>query len=192
MSVKAPRCWSFESWSGYAALCLFLGQIDDFRRTRHTLLERFGTTTDPIIAGRVGLACLLLPATGEELRNATALADRAVAAGPRHPNYVDFMVAKGLAEYRQDRPDSAIDWLEKASAGGAALPARLVLAMARHRRGQLEKARQTLTAGINSYDWDQYPVRNQDLWICHLVRREAEALILPNPARNSIWNGPAS
>ncbi len=149
---------------------------------RKALLERFGNTTDPTIAERTGRACLLLPVTGDELRQAAALADRAVAAGPKHPYYVFFTAAKGLAEYRRDHLDSAIDWLGKAIAGKAFMPARLVLAMAQHRRGQIEQARRTLAEAIQSYNWERTPVGNHDIWICHVLRREAEALIVPNLA----------
>ena len=38
------------AWLGYAELCLFLGQAEEYRRTRRTLLDRFGTTTSPSTA----------------------------------------------------------------------------------------------------------------------------------------------
>jgi serine/threonine-protein kinase len=41
------------------------------------LLKRFGGTTDPYAAERISRACLLRPATGDELRRALALAERA-------------------------------------------------------------------------------------------------------------------
>ena len=54
---------------------------------------------------------------------------------------------------------------------------RLVLAMALHQDGQLAEARKTLTAAILSYDWKAIQARDQDAWICHVLRREAEGLI---------------
>ena len=57
---------------------------------------------------------------------------------------------------------------------------RLVLAMALHQDGQLAEARKTLAAAILSYDWRATQARDHDAWICHVLRREAEGLILPN------------
>src|SRR5262249_60216366 len=75
-----------DPWYGYAQLCAFLGNEEAYHRARKALLERFGgTTNDWVVAERTSLACLLLPAPGEELRRAVALADRAVAAGPKFP-----------------------------------------------------------------------------------------------------------
>ena len=55
-------------------------------RARKALLERSGDSTDHwAMAERDSLACLLLPASGEELRRAVALVDRAVATGPKFP-----------------------------------------------------------------------------------------------------------
>ena len=56
---------------------------------------------------------------------------------------------------------------------------RLVLAMALHQDGQLAEARKTLAAAIMSYDWKAIQVRDHHAWICHVLRREAEGLILP-------------
>ena len=80
------------------------------RWARQALLERFGATTDPYIAERVSRACLLLPPTDDELRKAAALADKAAAAKGSVPNWIYryFLFAKGLAEFRQGRMESAM------------------------------------------------------------------------------------
>src|SRR5262249_45412377 len=57
---------------------------------------------------------------------------------------------------------------------------RLVVAMAQHRAGQLQEARQTLAAAVLAYDWRAAQADNRDAWICHILRREAEGMILPN------------
>ena len=139
-----------DPWYGYAQLCAFLGKEEAYRRARKALLERFGDSPDHwAIAERDSLACLLLPASGEELRRAVALADRAVAAGPKSPHldnaYPQFV--KGLAEYRQGRPQQAVPLLRESA---ALLPnragPRLVLAMAQFQSGSPKEARQTLAA----------------------------------------------
>jgi serine/threonine-protein kinase len=106
------------SWDGYAQLCLFLGNEGAYRRARKALLERFGNTTnDWIVAERTSLACLLLPDSADELRGAIRLADHAVAAGekPTEPGNPYLRFVKGLAVYRQGRPQEALRWLQEAA-----------------------------------------------------------------------------
>ena len=90
--AKARAAWKEElaahppehdDWFGYAELCLFLGDEAEYRRARRDLLAQFGTVTDPAVAERTGRACLLLPASEGELRQAVALTERAAAAGRR-------------------------------------------------------------------------------------------------------------
>ena len=153
-----------DAWFGYAELCLFLENHDEYRRARRALLDRFGTSTDPSIAEPVSRACLLLPAPEDELRKGVALADRAVAAkGSTLPwVYRYFLFAKGLAEYRQGRLDSAISVMEGEASKVMGPAPRLIVAMARHRQGHKKQARKTLasrsigvphrlTAGMSGY-----------------------------------------
>src|SRR5260221_3077632 len=171
-----------NAWFGYAELCLFLGREDEYRRARQELLTRFFITDNPYFAERTGRACLLLPARGDELRQAVALARRAAASDPSvHSGaYPWFLFAQGLAEYREGKFDQAIATM----CGGASRldgpMSRLVLAMALHQSGQLAEARKTLAAAILSYDWTATRARDHDAWICHLLRREAEGMVIPN------------
>jgi serine/threonine-protein kinase len=170
-----------NAWFGYAELCLFLGQDDEYRRARQALLARFGATVNPYFAERTGRTCLLLPTSADELRQAMALTRRAVAAAGSSDNwaYPWFVFAQGLAEYRQGRFDRAIAAM-RGEASGLSWPAtRLVLAMALHRSGQRAEARKTLAAAVLSYDWKADRARDHDAWICHVLRREAERLIPP-------------
>jgi serine/threonine protein kinase len=178
---------TYDSWYGYAQLCLFLGNEGAYRRARKALLDRFGKTNDWIVAERSSLACLLMPASGDELRRSVELADKAVTAAekssePGNP-YVRFV--KGLAEYRQGRPEQAIPWLEQSASGLPNRPGpRLVLAMAQFQSGSAMEARRTLAAAVQVYPWNESPPASQmDLpvtWVSHVLRREAEAMILPN------------
>jgi serine/threonine-protein kinase len=169
------------TWHGYAELCLFLGDEDEYRRARRDLLERFGATTDPYVAERVGRACLLLPATGGELQRIVAVAERAVArdAGEQGARaYFEF--ARGLAEYRKGQSDLAIAMMRgDASTVLGPAPA-LVTAMALHQKGQADEARKTLASAVLSYDWSANQVRDVHGCIYHVLRREAEGLILPD------------
>jgi serine/threonine-protein kinase len=188
---EARRAWEkalehnppgHDAWYGYAELCLFLGREDTYREARQSLLRRFSETTDPVVAERAGRACLLLPADGEELERAVALTDRSLAAGPRHPLYAYFQLAKGLAEYRQGRPEKAMVLLQESASNIPQLTPRLVLAMAQYRAGSPDEARRTLAAAIRVYDWREEQADAVDRWICHALRREAEITVLPNLA----------
>jgi serine/threonine-protein kinase len=170
-----------EAWFGYAELCLFLGHDEEYRSNCRALLKRFGANWDPFLAERVGRACLLAPASEDEVRQAAALIDRSLAIGPpeqgRFRPY--FLFAKGLAAYRLGRLDSAIT-LMTGDASRVLQPApRLVLAMAQHRQGHKEEARKTLATAVLAFDWSAAGADSRDVWICHVLRREAEALILP-------------
>jgi eukaryotic-like serine/threonine-protein kinase len=134
------------AWFGYAELCAFLGDEDEYRRNRRALLVRFGGSNDPTVCERTAKTCLLLPGAKDEIYDAVALADRAVAAGRKgretaHP-YAVF--AKGLAAYRQRRFGDAIALMNGAAAGATFLvpSPRIVAAMAQFQMGQSEEARQ--------------------------------------------------
>jgi serine/threonine-protein kinase len=173
-----------DTWYGYAECCLFHGREEEYRRARQDLLTAFGTHPDmsPFTAERIARACLLLPASGDELRQAVALAERAVAAGrTTHAGaYPFFRFAQGLAQYRQKKLDLAIATMRGDASGVLGPAPRLVLAMALHQKGQMADARKTLAAAAASHDWRADRVQNQDDWIYHALRREAEGLILPD------------
>ncbi len=172
---------SHDAWFGYAELCLFLGREDEYQSNCRALLKRFGDTADPSISERVGKASLLLPTSGDDLDRAAALVDRAAAAGPMHPYYDWFMATKGLADYRRGRFDAAIDAIHQVGAKPAwADVTRPVLAMALYRSGRTREARETLAAAVQSYDWNETKADYEDKWIAHILRREAEELIVPN------------
>jgi serine/threonine-protein kinase len=170
-----------DVWYGYAELCLYLGEEDEYRRARRALLERFGATTDPYVAERTSRACLLMPATGEELRQAAAVAERAVArnAGDQfaHPY---FVFARGLAEFRRGLFDRAISAMRGDASSVLGPSPRLVLAMALHQQGKAEEARKTLASAVVSSDWAPNRVLDNHGCVAHVLRREAEVMILPN------------
>jgi serine/threonine-protein kinase len=97
---------------------------------------------------------------------------------PRLYPYSRF--ALGLAQYRLGRWASAIAIMTFEASEVMGPCPRLVVAMAQHRDGQTQAARQTLAAAILAYDWRAAQADNRDAWICHILRREAEGMILPN------------
>jgi serine/threonine-protein kinase len=170
-----------EAWYGYAELCLFLGHEKEYRRARSDLLKRFGDDPSPYHAEPLGRCCLLLPATEDELRKAVALTDRAVAARETPPKiYRYFLFAKGLAEYRQGHLASAISVMKTEASTVMGPSPRLLVAMAQYRQGRKRQARKTLAQAVSAFDWRAPKADRRDVWIFHILRREAEALILPN------------
>ncbi|OWK38223.1 serine/threonine-protein kinase [Fimbriiglobus ruber] len=169
------------AWDGYAELCLYLGNEAEYRRARTGLLERFAKTTDPQIAERTGRACLLLPASEDELKQATALVDRASTADTAKYGWAMpyFRFAKALAEYRAGNLGSALALLDGDVLRILGPAPHLLLAMVQHRLGKKDAARESLRKAIAAYDWDVKKATNREAWMYHLLRREAEATVLP-------------
>jgi serine/threonine-protein kinase len=169
-----------DAWYGYAELCLFLGDENEYRRARRDLLERFGATSSPYVAERAGRACLLMPATGDELHQTVALVERAVAQTPgERSGSPYFLFARGLAQYREGKLDQAISTMRGDARIVLGPAPTLVIAMALHQKGQAGEARKTLASAVLSHDWTENQVRDQHGCIAHSLRREAESLILP-------------
>jgi serine/threonine-protein kinase len=171
-----------DTSDGYAEFCLFLDQSDEYHRARRALLEQFGEGTEPRLAERIGRACLLAPVPVAEAQQAAALIERALADRKKSPDWVYpyFLFAKALAEYRLDRLDRATSILE-GEANQVLRPApQLVLAMVQQRRGLKNEARITLAQAVLSFDWRASSAENREAWIFHVLRREAERMILPD------------
>jgi tetratricopeptide (TPR) repeat protein len=167
---------------GYAEFCLFLGLEEEYRRARRDLLDRFGASTKFEVAERTSRACLLLPASDDEMAKIARLVENAKQFDQlKSPDfYRCCLFVEGLMRYRQGRFDQAISLMQ----GGASRimnPApRLILAMSQHRSGLVEEARKTLAEAILAHDWRPARVNDQDDSIRHILRREAEAMILPD------------
>ncbi len=169
-----------DAWYGYAELCLFLGMEDEYLRSRRELLRRYGASTDPFIAERAARACLLRPLSGDELRTAATLGERAWSVDrAKYPGpYPNFLFLRGLAEYRLGRPGRAIVLMQGEASRVLGPAPGLVIAMAMHRERRTAEAREALATAVRSHDWSAARARDQDSWISHALRREAEGLIL--------------
>ena len=174
-----------EVWFGYAEFCLFLGKEEDYQRARKALLARFGETKDPNVAERSARACLLGPASGDELRQAVALAELAtgVDRANHEGSYPYFAFARGLAEYRQGHFERAIATMRGEASGVVGPAPGLIVALALHRGDHVSEARTTLKTAIASHDWRPEKIEGHEGWIVHVLRREAEALIRPDVPR---------
>jgi eukaryotic-like serine/threonine-protein kinase len=172
-----------DDWDGYAELSLFVGDVAEYQRVCRELLTRFESSTDPPEWERTGRACLLLPETPQQMQRGAALIDRALAADKsRYPAWATpfFLFAKGLAEYRRNNLRSAITILEGDGSRVMGPAPRIVLAMAQYQSGEREKARRTLASAIIDHDWRTASAFPREIWIYHVLRREAEAMLFPN------------
>src|SRR5205085_1278679 len=136
--------------------------------------DRFGDAADPRVCEHVARSSMLLPGSSQELRRATTLIDRALAAEREHRTwaYPYFLFAKGLAEYRAGRYEAAASIMD-ADAGRVLGPApQLVLALSRSALGQTGLARQALARAALSFDWSPARAGGTDAWMFHVLRRE--------------------
>jgi serine/threonine-protein kinase len=177
-----------DSWNGYPQLCLYLGNERAYRRARRQMLDRFGAIpSEWVVAERTALACLLLPASGDEGRRVKVVADRAVAEWavvlasitPPKPDNPYILFVAGLSEYRQGRAAEALPFLKEAATKIAdrAGP-RLALAMAQFDSGYRAESHKTLAEALRTCNWQS--TADDRVWVSHVLRREAEALILPD------------
>ena len=171
-----------NDWHGYAELCLFLGREDEYRRARQDLLARFVTTTNPYFAGahRPGVSAPARirggapPGRGPRRPRRGRRPVEQLMGSPLHP------VCPGPGGIPSGAARSGDLRAARGRPRGAGAARRLVLAMALHRSGQLAGARKTLAATVLTYDWRARQALDQDGWTCHVLRREAEGMILPN------------
>jgi eukaryotic-like serine/threonine-protein kinase len=169
-----------DNWLGYAELCLYLDNEEEYRRVRRDLLARFGASDDSSTAERTARTYLLGSVSDDELGELAVLVDRATA-GVKSENdtvvpYLQF--TRGLLCYRQGRFDGAIEVMKGEVSQKLIVAAKLVLAMALYRSGQTAEAQQALAAGIDEFDWSPARADNRFAWTCHILRREAETIVL--------------
>ncbi len=110
----------------------------------------FIETTNPYIAWRVAIGCLLLPNSGADRRLVRQLATKAVTLGSGNSGIGYFEACKALSEYREGGFAQAVEWAERGrtnSEAFASAEACAVLAMAQLRLGLKDAARDTLTQG---------------------------------------------
>jgi serine/threonine protein kinase/tetratricopeptide (TPR) repeat protein len=169
-----------DAWDGYAELCMFLGHEDLYRTACHSLLDRFGNSTDAGLCDRIGRACLLSNHRDDDLlRRATACVDLSIIGEKATPHgylpYFEF--SKALADYRNG------EYLETAAIlrGNASRvlgPApKLLSAMTQERLGNQDNARDILGKAIETFDSASKRATDHEAWIYQALRVEAEQLI---------------
>ncbi|GEM_PF-1638370 len=173
------------NWFRSAPLLVELGDTDGYRRHVAKMFELFGNHSDPFISERTAKAALLAPESPVAMSRVVELADRAVA---QQPTNAWFLLAKGLAAFREGKLDHSTQWLVKALQAGSNggycdATANLVLAMTYQRLGQRDGASKSLDAAKKIMA-EQFPKPDADLgnawhdWLmCRIFYREAESLI---------------
>jgi tetratricopeptide (TPR) repeat protein len=179
-----------DAWNHAAILWARTGDRAGYRAQCRRMLDRFGRTTDPIIAERTAKACLLLPLGGTEQAAACELADRAVALARDHWVQPWAEATRGLAAYRRAQFAEAVAWADRCLARGPGdwnreLPSHLVRTMALSRLGRLDEAGAALAKASDLYRTNVASQSGRaegggwhDRVVCEVLRREAEAYSL--------------
>jgi WD40 repeat protein/tetratricopeptide (TPR) repeat protein len=175
------------NWVQALPLQLYVGEIAEYRRLCRAMVQRFGDTEALQIGERMVKACALLPDSRVDPRQFLRIADRVVKAGANSPLLPYFELIKGMAEYRAGRWARAAVWLQKSpqfSNWNRNLPAQALLALAYHRLGQSDRARQALERARGMRDQlpkvgeESFPTYNFNDWLIgHMVYREAAAIL---------------
>jgi tetratricopeptide (TPR) repeat protein len=183
IDLQPQQAWN---WLHGIPLLLQVGDADGYRRRRARMLREFQSPTETSFTAHLVAKCsLIIPLEGDDMKLATVLADRQVAADEdawRHQ-------CKGMAEYRLGHNEAAIPWLLKGTAGEpwCRAESELFLAMAYSRLGREQQGRAALDHAVGILDRELPRPGEGDLhsskffdWIlCQFARREAEALIGP-------------
>jgi WD40 repeat protein/tetratricopeptide (TPR) repeat protein len=163
-------------WRYYAVHCLYLGDLERYRRACAGMLDRFGKTEEAETARRVARTCVLGPNALADLEQVVQLAEELAAARPEDALCSEDL---GFVLYRAGRFEAAIAEIGRAIKlhGGRDAPlAWLFLAMAHHRLGHADDARQWLDKGVRWID-ENYEIGWLPRLTSQIVRREAEALL---------------
>jgi tetratricopeptide (TPR) repeat protein len=193
-------------WHRHALLRLYVGDAGGYRKVCRRMRERFRGTTNRALVNEVIRTCILAPGEGADLAQLVELARHAVDDSPGSW-YILYLL--GVAQYRAGQYAPAVRRLRESlrgypdwSAGAIGYP---VLAMAHHRLGQTNEARQALEAAAKAIDgWTEqrYQVQDWRGWVhhhgaeaswpidwwdwleCRLYYHEARVLIDGSPPRD--------
>jgi serine/threonine protein kinase/Flp pilus assembly protein TadD len=187
MEPENPQGWYLAAVS-YAGG----GNVESYLQVCRVMLKRFSGTNQTQAAERTASACLLLPNAldASDLGRVQKLAERAVTGTEKDADYRYYAIANGLAEYRTDRHQESVEWLEQHSPKAADehwdASVFAVLAMAKHRLCRTEEARSALcqaqdVLAANRPDPKQgrlYATAESQRWLySQILCREAESLL---------------
>jgi serine/threonine protein kinase/tetratricopeptide (TPR) repeat protein len=173
-------------WLNSALVVLQAGDRDEYRRQCRDMLSRFAASDHKSLCDVVK-ACTVIPDAVPDFGAVMALADRCVVQNYDNNSILEWRAqAKGVAEYRAGRFDSAAEWLAKGVSVFNHIPASattsLYLAMAEFKRGRPAAAREAFRSALEVLQRDgpqdgTFTLMFQE-WIVVLhAQREAEALL---------------
>jgi serine/threonine protein kinase/tetratricopeptide (TPR) repeat protein len=182
-------------WYRVATLYLYADDVDRYRGACRELLD----LADRHAAGRTEVAeqtaktCALAPDSVADFSRVERLGQRVVTGTEEHQFYRWFILAKGLTDFRSANYKAAIEWLQRfapkddgthSDASGFA-----VLAMAHHRLGQVDPARESLESAREIIAKKPQDWKRGTNWIdwmhCEILFREAVELLSVNDPKAS-------
>lgn len=175
-------------WYQGAALRLYTGDVEGYRRACREMLERFGKADQPDVVERVARTCLLLPDAVADPERVQRLADRVVTGTEKYPNYRYFPLTKAPADCRAGRCAEAAAGLErfrpKAEGCSSDATAFAILALAEHGLSHAAEAHAALASARalikKRAPAPGRPFNSRDNWYdwlhAQILYREAEAL----------------
>jgi serine/threonine protein kinase len=171
-----------------ATLLVAGGDTNGYEKARQSMLQYFQNTKDQNRAAIIAEASLLMPADGEDLRQATSMTS--IAAVTVSSNSMANFI-QSLAAFRNRRFGDAANWGQECASSGNLKPeekvaAMSVLAMAQFRSGETESARLTLgeahqTAKNNMTPLNPLAVFNEkwaDIIAAEIFLRQADEMLL--------------
>jgi tetratricopeptide (TPR) repeat protein len=189
------------NWFDEAALRLQRGDIDGYRSICREMLARFGQTANPEVVLTTATTCLLRPDAVQDLEPVRHLVQRALAVTEHNRSYPSYLLLSGMIDYRDGHFANAVERLKKTLslipdthdynrfsrennlilAGNAYA----FLAMAYHRLGAADQARQALEKATELVEQmdpttaaNKTPTMNWFGWLrLRLVWLEAEQIV---------------
>jgi serine/threonine-protein kinase len=183
---------TYWEWDGFAEVCACVEATDEYDGVRRSLLDKFGSDTDPLICEELGRACLLAPIPESQWEVANAVIDRILDRERLRPTWRGPYVklSKALSEYRGGHPDAALGLIDPEISKVLQPMPQLVTALALSDLHRHSDALSALGRAAMMFDWRLSAATKRETWMCHVLRREAESKILSNVdtfTRDSYW-----
>ncbi len=169
-----------------APLLLQMNDVEGYKACRAQILREFGNTAHPLIAQRMVLASLILPATDDEMKLIANMADVVANDDTNSDVYGLNLLAEGFADYRLGHYKNAVDVLRKATpmdiGPNCRTEAYFILAMARYKLNRLDDSKESFAKAVSDLKTKMRPEGHLDEewnhWItAHFLMREAAAMI---------------
>ena len=172
---------TIAEWDGYPEFCLFLKAQGEYLSIRPKFLDQVDGRSGPNVCERTSRACLLIPDTPQGLGKATALIDGVLRTPDIAHNtaYHYFLFTKALADYQSGKFESAIKIVEGPTSHVLVPAPQLLDALAHARLGLSKEARGLLANAVIGFDWRPENATTRETWINHILRRQAEEMIMP-------------